>query len=692
VLQSPSPFPLGQKAPANVPMVTRQSAATTAAAMDETEALSFLVKSFEEWAYTTAEERQLSARDRDYYDHLQLTETVRKALAKRGQPDIVINKISTKIDYLKGSERRLRSDPKAFPRNPSDEADSDAATQVLRYVADDVSYDQVRSAVWDNMVIEGIGGCDNPCEKAKDGSIEQRCHHIPYYRLWWDPHSMRPNFDDAGYFGSMVWMDQDEAEFKFKDAADAIGQTLTQEDAWGTFADTPRMMMWADTRRRRVLVVQGHYKRHGVWSVATFTRMGFLVKPLVSPYIDRNDNTTPSLRLRRWKIDRENHSYGAVRQYIGLQDEVNHRRSKALFQFSARQVKATEGVVDDVDAARMELAKPDGYIKLNPIPGAVFEVMQTGDMSAGQLDLLRHATDEFQLAGPNASLQGKDPREQSGRAVQLQQQGGAVENEPTIDALRQFNRENYQLWWMNAKQFWTDEKTIAITDDESNTDWVHLNHPVTLAEALSRLPDDKRAMAMQQMALQPGDPRLQQVVKVENNISDLDVRITVEDGPDLSTLQAEQFDFLQNRPDVPLEILIKYSSLPKKQDMLKDLKEIQAQQAQQQAATQAHALAMEQAKITLLNAQAAQANASASEKNAGAASRVHDIALDHAYITAPDNAPPGHEMALANAVGSSVPVSPIQPMPQVQQSANALQPLDPSQMPMGAPQPAPTTP
>ena len=43
-------------------------------------------------------------------------------------------------------------------------------------------------------------------------------------------------------------------------------------------------------------------------------------------------------------------------------------------------------------------------------------------------------------------------------------------------------------------------------------------------------PAAPRRMVMQQMQLQPGDPRLQQVIGVENDITDLDVDITVAEG------------------------------------------------------------------------------------------------------------------------------------------------------------------
>ena len=100
---------------------------------------------------------------------------------------------------------------------------------------------------------------------------------------------------------------------------------------------------------------------------------------------------------------------GWCRGLISLQDEINKRRSKALHLLSVRQVIAEQGAVPDVDKARREVAKPDGYVEV--MPGLKFEIEQTADLAAGQFQLLQHATAEMQLSGPNAAMSGTDPRE-----------------------------------------------------------------------------------------------------------------------------------------------------------------------------------------------------------------------------------------------------------------------------------------
>ena len=603
---------------------------------DDGTLLTQLVQWWEESEWVSREAREASQRDRDYYDNIQWTAAEIEQLRKRGQPTLTINRVVRKVNYLKGFEMRLRSDPKAFPRNPGEEAEADVATKALRYCCDDNNHDQVRSLVFENMIIEGYGGSELIAEPGQDG-IDVREHHVPWDRIWFDPHSAKQDFSDARYMGTVIWMDRDQAIDQYPGAADVIQDMVSGWD--GSYDDRPGHISWVDSRRQRVRIVQCHWKQRGDWWTATFTRTGFVEQALASPYIDRRGNTCSPLRLRSAYVDRQNRRYGEVRQYISMQDELNKRRSKALHIMNTRQVIATRGAVADETVARREIAKPDGWVVLNDNPGR-FDIRDNQDMASGQMQLMAQVSAEIDATGPNAAMAGKDPREQSGRAIQAQQQGGAVEQEPLIDGLRQWDRGIYEAMWMRIRQFWTGPRWIAVTDDPKNVKWVGLNRPVTLQDELAQMPDAQRAMAMQRLQLQPNDPRLAQVIRTENDISSLDVRITVEEGPDISTVQAQTFtdlgQMVSSGVQIPPLAIIEASPLP--QDMkdritalMQQAQQVAAAQAQQ-AAQQAHELQM--AKLGLTSAQTQLATATANDRNAAAVERVHGMRVDHAAAAA----------------------------------------------------------
>jgi hypothetical protein len=581
--------------------------------------LPVLVRYFEEAENMTTEARGLAERDRDYYDNDQWTAEELAVLKKRKQPALTINYIKRKVEFLRGFERRMRSDPKAFPRNPQDEQAADAATDALRFVADQNDFDETRSSVYENLVIEGLGGADVIVEQNARGSYDVKVKYVPWDRIFYDPHSREKDFTDAKYFGMVVWMDKSDALETYPGSEEVLETTFASQSMSDTYDDRPRFGTWCDNRRTRVRVVQMHYRKDGEWHVCTFTKGGYLVDPQLSPYLDKEGKSSPSLKLRSAYIDRENNRYGHVRDMISLQDEINKRRSKALHLMSVRQTVYERGAVSDLEVARRELAKPDGMVEV--APGLKFEIQPTGDMAAAQFQLLQQATGEMQASGPNASLSGKDPRQLSGRAIQAQQQGGAVEMEPLIDDLRQWSRDIYEAVWMRIKQFWTEEKWVRVTDDERNLKWVGLNRQITLGEKLMEIPEEQRAFQMQRMGLMPNDPRLGQVVEIENPVSGLDVDIIIEEGPDITTLQSEQFETLaslaQAGMPIPPEAIIAASSLRNK-DKILDMIEKSSQGSQQQA-QQAGQLAMadKQADIEQKQATAQDKQASAAQKMAG---------------------------------------------------------------------------
>lgn len=542
---------------------------------DYSEHLTLLVRYFEESEDLTRRARELSERDRDFHDNFddsQWTTAEKAKLAKRGQPAITSNYVKRKVSTLCGGERRMRSDPKAFPRNPQDEQTSNAATDALRFVGDQNKFNVTRSKVYEEMLIEGFGGADVVIEQTTKGEKRVKIKRVPWDRLFFDPHSAASDFSDAKYKGIVIWRDAN------KNDQDVYGDTLRSVGT-ETYDDRPKTS-WVDSKRTRVRVVQIHYLYDGQWMVATLTKAGFVEggKPVVSPYLDSDGKPACSLIMRSAYVDRENNRFGAVRDWISTQEEINKRRSKAVHQINSRQTWGNKIAFPDAKLAKVELAKPDGHLEINAGAkfGEDFGILQTTDMSTGNVQLLQLAIHEMQASGPNAAMAGKAPGEQSGRALEAQMQAGSVEMEPLVDELRQWTREVYEAAWMRIRQFWTEETWVRVTDDDRNVKFVGLNKRVTLGDKLAQMQPDTRAMWMQQHGIGPNDPRLQQVVGTENMVSGLDVDIEIEEGPDLSTLQSEQFDTLASLAKaglpIPPDAIVEASSLRNKDVILKKMR------------------------------------------------------------------------------------------------------------------------
>jgi hypothetical protein len=547
-----------------------------------------LIRWFEEAERASMDSRQSSEQCRAYVDGEQWTQEELNVLNQRHQPPITFNYCRRKVDLLCGLERKARTDPKAFPRTPTEEDRADAATQALRYIADDNDFQPLRSNVFNEMLVEGFGGCEVGLEDDGKGGADITLKQVPWDRIWYDPHSRQDDFLDARYKGIVIWMDRDQLYEIYPDAGDVIDTSFSQNDAT-QYADRPDYLVWTDSQRTRCRVVQCHWSERSEWWSATYTRSGYLTEPQRSRFKDRHGKSACPLILQSSYTDLDNTRYGMIRDLLSPQDMINKAFSKAIHQMAVHQVIAEQGAVKDVDAARREVARPDGYVEITP--GMKFEVADGANMAQGQFQLLQHAVQEMQLSGPNAAMSGTDPRELSGRAILAQQAGGATQNEPLADSLRMWARRVYEMCWMAAREYWTAGKWVRVTDELNDTRWVGINRPITLQDKLAEMPVQQRAMAMQQMQLQPGDPRLQQVIGIQNDITDLDVDITIQEGQDIPALQAETFQTLVQLASlqpglIPGDVLIAASSLRDKDAILQRMKDHQQQQAQmgQQAA------------------------------------------------------------------------------------------------------------
>ncbi len=150
-----------------------------------------------------------------------------------------------------------------------------------------------------------------------------------------------------------------------------------------------------------------------------------------------------------------------------------------------------------------------------------------------------------------------------------------------------------------------------MTDDESNLRWVALNQQITLGQQLQEAAQegDQRAQAALQELID--DPRLNEVVEVRNNTTELDVDISIAQGPDYATIQQEQFETMANLAQtygpeaVPFEVMLELSGMSHK-DRVKEMlnpqeEEVdpQVRQAQQQMVAEVATMEFETAEAEL---------------------------------------------------------------------------------------------
>lgn len=595
---------------------------------------------YENSAFACLDARTLSERDRDYVDNKQWTAAEEAILKKRKQPVVTNNRMAAKLEFLCGLEQQHRTDPKAFARTPQHEKDADAIGDAIRYVMDNNDSGFLLSDTFRELMVEGAEGAEVIVDR-ESKELDVKINWVRWDRLFWDHHSRNSDFIDAKFYGQFLWMDESEALEKWPNAGKILSEGTETGGADTTYDDAPRIK-WGDEKRKRVRIVEMHYLHKNEWWRSVFCKGGELEPDAVSAYKDCDGNSVSSLVLQSCYCDREGNRYGAMRVYVSPQDSVNKRESKMVHLLNVRQTFGNQQSVENPAAVKRELAKPDGHVELRAGAqfGIDFGVIPTGDLAAGQFQLLQEGKAQIDQAGVNAVLQGNDGQVMSGRAREQINQGAMTQSLPLLDPHRRFKLNIYRQAWYRIKQFWTAEKWLRVTDDEDNVKFVGLNQKVTLRQQLEAEGEE----IPPEMA---NDPRLDQVVEVKNDVSRIDVDILIDEVPDTITIQSEQFTVIaemykanpksaQNPDGIPFEMVIEASSLrnkekllkkeggeggeqgpsPKEQEMAQVIEQLQTQMQQMQQEAQAQIEQMAQEKAALeqkLNDKQAEIHVRASE-------------------------------------------------------------------------------
>jgi hypothetical protein len=537
-----------------------------------------LKKLYREARDNTDKARKEADLAQDYYDNKQWTSEQIKALRKRKQPEIWINRIAPAVNGILGVLEQGESDPRAFPRTEDDQDAAEVATDALRYAADNCRWGRTKLAAAKTYLVTGVGAVIVEVDEKRD-PIPRIIRHGEFI---YDPHSRDPDFEDARYMGVAKWMYVDLVKAAYP-GADVDPKALPSEGMQWDDEDKPNMV-WGDSAKNRVLVCELYINEQG-WQRVVFWGGGILEEG-ESPYQDEEGRSSNPIVAQSCFVDRDNARYGIVKAMVPIQDEINMRRSRLLHLANSRQVRITDlaGPEQDADVIRAEAARPDGVLPAGVEPAA------TGDMQAGQIQLLQESKSELERMGPNPAVLGQGNADASGRAQLVRQQAGLTELTPALGGIEDLELRVYRQMWARIKQFWDEPKMVRVTDDIGAPKFLMVNEPV-----MGMVPDptqqptigmDPNGMPAIIPAMVPG------VVEMKNRPAEMDMDIIIEGVPDTANIQQEQFAELvklagiYGPQEVPFEDLLEASSLPKKRQLIEKRKGRQEEAMQGQAPQQ----------------------------------------------------------------------------------------------------------
>lgn len=473
---------------------------------------------------------------RHYFHGAQWTAEEVRILRKRRQPIVTYNRVSRKINGICGLLQKLRQDPKAYPRKPGNDEGAEVATSTIRYVCDANLWEGLSADAARNGGIDGISGVELKLIEGDHGDPDVGMALVQGDEYFYDPRSFKYDFSDARWHGIAKWLDVDAAIELFPDKEDIINALVESGSDLTTYSD--REFKWIYVNERRVRLVEHWYKHRGEWRWCFYISNTVLDEG-ISPFRDNRGQTVSRFHMFSANVDHDGDRYGFVRQMKSPQDELNQRRSRGLFLSNSKRIIARKGSVDNVEVARREWSRPDGWVEVNV--GEQFDVKpdNTQNDLEAQLNWYQDAKGELEsFANVQPFVGGELPTNVSGRAINMLQQGGVAELGPFILAYRDWKLRVYRAVWNIIQQFWSGERWIRITDNEDIAHFIQLN-----------------GMDIDQY----GNPT------IVNAVGALDVDIILDEGPDVVNMMNDTFDTLmamaKTGASIPPQVLLELAPI-----------------------------------------------------------------------------------------------------------------------------------
>jgi hypothetical protein len=491
-------------------------------------------------ANKSAENREAAEAER-YFHGVQWDQKEAKTLDDRGQPIITFNRIKRKVNTICGILERMKQDPKAFPRSPQKTAEDGAelCTKVLRYALG-WDWDSKSIQIARRVAVRGISGVECVMVQGDQGDPEIEWDEVDQRDFFYDPRSVKADFSDARFMGTTRWMDIEEAKDTWPDYEEEIQGYVDH----GPVSDEERgdersKLSWLNRTEKQVRIVDHWYVVNKTWYYTIYCGNTELEYG-ESPYKDVRKQSTHKFEMFSNETDQDGDRYSFVRDWKSAQDEINQRRSKALHNANSRRVIADSGAVDDVEVARREMARADGWVVKNPGKELLPEDAKNDAVYKANLEMLAEAKNEIDTYGPNPGLIGMDVDPSSGRAIALMQAAGIAELGDFMLGYRNWKLRVYRKTWMSVQTFWKAPRWIRVADDEQLNQFVQVN-------GWEKDPETGRPIVINQLA-------------------SLDVDIMIDESQDTITTMADTFDMLlalaKAGTQVPPEMIIEMSNLP----------------------------------------------------------------------------------------------------------------------------------
>lgn len=619
----------------------------------------------------------------DYYDGHQYDAATLIEMRNRGIPPIVVNLIHPTINLVLGLEAKTRSDWQVKADDEQDELLALGLSKEMKKYERLSGADNACGEAYASQIKAGLGWVECGLNLLNPFGERFRASFVHRREIWWDWHDEDMGLDKARWLMRKKWYDLDVCKAMFPEHANMFEECIA---GWAHFDPTGwdeselqymdescerRFNMdrdeWCNPQRKLMCLYELWYrtiergyvvrsrdgkqvyqfdpKNPNPVHIAAVESGAMTIEPAIIPKMrmswwcgPHRLIDIPSPYPHQWfpyvpfwgfREDRTNAPYGMIRMMKPLQDEINARRAKMMWQLSAVTVQVDDDAVLDHDKLMREVGRPDAYIKMNSKrmnkTESALKIDRHVGITAQQFDVYMDAKQTLQDAGGVYQQQlGKDGAADSGIAIsQLIEQGTTTLAK--INSNYRFGRTRLgEILLTLIQQDMAGRPFATVVEHKGMKKKINWNRMAT-------------------------DPNNQGMQYLENDITRTRMRMALADIPQTPTFRAQQLmqltELVKSLPEniqgMVIDLVIKATDLPEKDELISRIREqlginatdptmmtegelAQFQQAQAQQAE------MQEMQNKLLELEAALSDATAKQKIADA--KLKDAQTAKTYV------------------------------------------------------------
>ena len=213
---------------------------------------------------------------------------------------------------------------------------------------------------------------------------------------------------------------------------------------------------------------------------------GVLLQDVPSPYRHNRFPFTPVWGYRR---GRDRTAYGVIRNLRDIQEDLNKRRSKALYILSTNKMIADNNAFDDWDEVAEEMYRPDGILRKRP--GSEVSLFNETRIAEEHVQMERADAKYIQdVSGVTDENLGRETNAQSGKAIVARQEQGSLVTAELFDNLRLATQLQGELKLSLIEQYYDQPKIVRLLGPRGSVEFLRINEEGTGEEGLPEVEND----------------------------------------------------------------------------------------------------------------------------------------------------------------------------------------------------------